>query len=298
MQIPLLSTSDGPLTSACHSTNRSEVLAQLATFALVEEARLTPKPGLVDERGSGSHTDMDLTTLLRSAHCLEPMFAAIAVAASERSPSVELRDELAQIGREGEARMLAVTGGVNTHRGAIWTLGLLVGAAAVGHATSGELAGRAGRLAQFPRSDLPNPVSHGVEVARRYGFPGARGEAREGFPHVWKLGLPVLHASRARKTPEPQARLNALLAIMAELNDTCLVHRGGLAALAFTKAGARRVLARGGAGSLGGDTALLKLDDELTRRGLSPGGSADLFAAVLFLDAVDRMDGPKLSWKN
>ena len=113
------------------STPRVELLADLAVCTLIVEAELTPKPALVDRRGSGAHDDMDLGLLCRSAHTLRPTFAALAARAHRRAASQRLREELAAIGRRGEREMLAVTGGVNTHRGAIWTLGLLTAAASM-----------------------------------------------------------------------------------------------------------------------------------------------------------------------
>jgi len=119
--------------------------------ALVDEAELTPKPALVDRRGSGAHDDMDLGMLRRSAHALRPTFAALAAQAHGRAPSQQLREELAAIGRRGEREMLAVTGGVNTHRGAIWTLGLLAAAASMAQLDAGpaRVATLAGRVATF-----------------------------------------------------------------------------------------------------------------------------------------------------
>jgi triphosphoribosyl-dephospho-CoA synthase len=279
-----------PCVDAGEPSARARMLARIATFSLVEEATLTPKPGLVDQRGPGTHPDMSLALLLQSAHCLEPTFTAMALAAAHRIPSPELKAELAHHGRRGEAQMLAVTGGVNTHRGAIWALGLLVASAAMGRATSKTLASRAGRIACCSMPAVPQPPSHGVQIARRYGFAGARGEAREGFPHVIGLGLPALRKSRAQMRTESHARLDALLAIMAELDDTCLVFRGGLEALAQAKAGARHAVALGGSGTPAGYAALLRLDDAMARRGVSPGGSADLLAAVLFLDRIEEWD--------
>lgn len=301
MQGSLLRKSVGapdPFWATGDAVGRAEMLARVATFALVEEAKLTPKPGLVDQHGSGAHADMNLALMLCSAQCLEPMFADMALAAARRTLSPELREELAQLGRAGEARMLAITGGVNTHRGAIWTLGLLVASAAMGPGTEEELAQRAGRLARYTVPPLPGPMSHGSKIAQRYGFSGARGEAQAGFPHVMKCGLPALRDSRARFRVEAHARLDALLAIMAELDDTCLVYRGGLTVLEWVKAGARRIREHGGAGSPSGFEALLHLNDELIRRGASPGGSADLLAAVLFLDAIARSERPDLAWKS
>jgi triphosphoribosyl-dephospho-CoA synthase len=103
-------------------------LGALAAQALREEAMLTPKPGLVDRRGSGAHADMDLALLLRSADALEPHFVRVAESAATMPFGAALRARLGRIGREAEVAMLATTDGVNTHRGAIWALGLLVAA--------------------------------------------------------------------------------------------------------------------------------------------------------------------------
>src|SRR5215217_668959 len=111
------------------SAVRTGLVADLAVHALLEEAKLTPKPALVDRRGGGAHDDMDLGMLFSSAHALRPTFRDLAARAYGRAPSRQLREELAAIGRRGEGAMLAVTGGINTHRGAIWAMGLLAAAA-------------------------------------------------------------------------------------------------------------------------------------------------------------------------
>jgi triphosphoribosyl-dephospho-CoA synthase len=135
----------------------------------------------------------------------------------------------------------------------------------------------------------PNaPPSHGQIVADRFGVEGARGEAINGFPHIIEVGLPMLRARRRTHAPEPIARLDALLAIMAKLDDTCLLYRGGKVALQATKQGATTVIAGGGAGTPRGCERLLALDHHLLELGVSPGGSADLLAGTLFLDAIER----------
>ena len=107
-------------------------LADFAVDALIAEVNLTPKPALVDRRGSGAHQDLTLELMERSAHSLHPMFVAMAQAAFQhRSCSLALREAIGEIGRVGEATMLDTTNGVNTHRGAIWALGLMVTAAAL-----------------------------------------------------------------------------------------------------------------------------------------------------------------------
>ncbi|AKT43886.1 triphosphoribosyl-dephospho-CoA synthase [Chondromyces crocatus] len=265
-------------------------LGALATATLIAEAELTPKPALVDQRGRGAHTDLDLALMVRSACALQPSFVAMARAATGARPSQHLRERLALLGREAETTMLTVTAGANAHRGAIWALGLLVAAAAItGPGAPTHLAGTAGAIARFPdRAAPPSPSpSHGSAARARYGVTGARGEACAGFPHVLEHGLPALRAARARGLDSTHARLDALLTLMAHLDDTCLLHRGGLLALHAAQRGARAVLDAGGTSTDAGLAALHQLDTHLLSLNASPGGAADVLAATLFLDALD-----------
>ena len=260
-------------------------LADKAVEALVHEATLTPKPGLVDRRGPGAHGDMDLDLLLASATSLHDGFARMAEAAHEvGAPSTELRGKLARIGRAAEARMLEATDGVNTRRGAIWALGLLTGAAALG---TGDVCRTAASIASHPDPAAPTPaLTHGALARLRYGSGGARTEAVNGFPHA-RLAYTTLRGARARGATETQARLDALMAVVASLEDTCLLHRGGREGLALAQSGARRVLRAGGTATQAGRARLAELDSALTARRLSPGGSADQLAAALYLDSLD-----------
>lgn len=264
-------------------------LADRAVDALIDEADLTPKPGLVDRRGSGAHTDLHLGLMHASALSLWPCFRQMAEAALQHGEvGVPLREALGRIGREGEAAMLAVTGGVNTHRGAIWALGLLVAAAALepGRSEAAAIATRAARIALIDDRAAPRQDSHGSHVAQRYGARGAREEAQLGFPGVLLHGLPQLQRSRAQGSGEQNARLDALLAIMAELEDTCVLWRAGPEGLAAMQQGARAVLAAGGCASLAGRRRLRELETRLLGLNASPGGAADLLAACLFIDRV------------
>jgi triphosphoribosyl-dephospho-CoA synthase len=294
-------------------------IADRAVAALIAEAALTPKPGLVDRRGGGAHPDRSLDLLVRSAEALRPSFRACAAAAVSLPPGPLLRARLGGIGRDGEAAMLAATGGVNTHRGALWALGLLCAGAAAdagarepgaaadagvrepgaaadhgapepGAAADHRAAGPgavvafAAALAATPDAGpVPGGASHGARAMRRHGVPGATGEARAGFPHVGQALL-VLRAARQRGVGEDDARLDALLAIMATLPDTCVLHRGGAAGLRAIQTAAASVLAAGGCSTATGRRRLSEVDTLARRRRLSPGGSADLLAAALFLD--------------
>lgn len=267
----------------------AERLADLAVQALVDEAELSPKPGLVDRRGNGAHDDLHLGLMHASAHALWPAFKAMAEAAQEIGEVGQpLRETLGQLGRDGEAEMLRVTAGVNTHRGAIWALGLLSAAAMLeSGAAAGGIAASAAALARLDDPAAPhNPDSHGARVCRRYGVLGAREQAQHGFPAVIEHGLPQLLASRRAGAGEQNARLDALLAIMSSLTDTCVLHRAGLEGLTRMQAGARAVLEAGGAASLAGRRQLRLLDRDMLALNASPGGAADLLAATLFLDRL------------
>ena len=265
----------------------SRQLASLAVQALVDEAELTPKPALVDLRGTGAHHDLSLCLLIRSAQSLEPYFLLMAEAADRAPAGIALRERLGLLGRKAELAMMQVTGGVNTHRGAIWAVGLLIAAAAQGMDMSAEaICRRAGLLALLPDSKAAPAPTHGWLAAVRYGAGGARAEAQSGFPHLLNAGLPALQRARSRGVGETHARLDALLAMMATLEDTCLLHRGGWEALYAAQGGAIRVLDCGGSSTAEGDQALQCLHESLMRLRSSPGGAADMLAATLFIDRV------------
>ncbi|NMZ79559.1 triphosphoribosyl-dephospho-CoA synthase [Pseudomonas mandelii] len=268
----------------------AERLADLAVDTLIDEADLSPKPALVDRRGNGAHTDLHLGLMHASALSLWPAFKEMAQAAIESGEvGVPLREAVGRIGREGEQAMLATTAGVNTHRGAIWALGLLVTACALEPESSaaGPIALRAARLALIDDRYAPRPLSHGAQVAQRYGARGAREEAQLGFPSVLQRALPQLKRSRALGHGEQNARLDALLAIMTNLADTCVLYRAGEHGLQTMQLGAQAVLDAGGSASLAGRRRLHELDEQLIALNASPGGAADLLAACLFIDRIE-----------
>jgi triphosphoribosyl-dephospho-CoA synthase len=266
-------------------------LAALARQALIAEAELTPKPGLVDRRGTGAHSDLSLAIMRRSAFAIEPYLREMALISDRNYPSQPLREQLAVIGRQAEHAMLKATSGSNAHKGAIWILGLLTSAAAMqieDQALASTIAEAAKKIASFKDPATPRLVSHGDLVAKRYGVAGARGEALGGFSHVVEIGLPMLHSKRASGVTDTVARLDTLLRIMSCLDDTCLLYRGGEEALVTAKAGAAAVESAGGSGTALGKQRLQSLDRRLLELGVSPGGSGDLLAATLFVDAVEQ----------
>jgi triphosphoribosyl-dephospho-CoA synthase len=267
----------------------AEWLARTATQCLIDEARLSPKPGLVDSRGNGAHRDLSLALMERSAHSLTPTFQALAQQSWQRPADIALRQTIGRLGREGEQSMMEATQGVNTHRGAIWALGLLVSAVAMlgGDAKAQAIVSTAAALAKLPDDAAPKVFSKGLRATRRYRVPGAREEAQQGFPHVVQRALPQLRLSRLNGSDEAHARLDALMAIMTSLPDTCVLSRAGMEGLEVMQDGARAVLHAGGTALPAGQHALAVLDRQMLALNASPGGAADLLAATLFLDRVE-----------
>ena len=243
-------------------------LGELAAAALIAEVELTPKPGLVDRRNSGAHRDMDLPLFRRSARSLEPYFRQAVSLGMERP---DCMPALQAAGLAAEKTMFAATAGVNTHKGAVYGFGLLLAAMGSRLVRGGDVFETAAALA---RAGIPpEPDTHGGEALRRYGASGARGEALAGFPHV-RRALTVLSAPGG-------GPLRALLTLLAEVEDTNLLHRGGPEGLRFVREEAADILA----GPPEEDAARLEaLDSACTARNLSPGGSADLLAAALLLE--------------
>ncbi|MFG1932810.1 triphosphoribosyl-dephospho-CoA synthase [Mycobacterium sp. NPDC048908] len=222
-------------------TLASEQIADAAVDAMIAEALLTPKPGLVDASGRHSHPDMSLAMLTRSARALREPLRQCADAATSMPLGRELRMRIGAIGRDGERRMLDTTAGVNTHRGALWALGLL----SAGVAVTGNITGAtdfAARLARLPDPARRGSLSNGERARMRFGARGAMGEAQDGFPHIIGRGLPMLRRCLTRGQPADAAALNALMAIMAGLDDTCVLQRGGARGLAFVQRCAADVL--------------------------------------------------------
>ena len=274
------------------TTKKTTALARQVLQALLDEVTLTPKPGLVDLRSRGAHTDLNWALMCHSACALQPVFQAMADAGADGIDDDALRQRIGAIGREGEAVMMAATSGVNTHRGAIWALGLLVAAANMPSRSkvlrASTIVRRAGAIARLPDRFAGDPAAHkGGRACAQYGVAGARGQAQAGFPHVLQHGLPTLRASRKQGASESCARLDALLAILASLDDTCVLARGGPQALHALQDAAAQILAAGGTATVVGKHLLTRMDQEALHLGVSPGGAADLLAATLFLDSLD-----------
>ncbi|MGV7219179.1 triphosphoribosyl-dephospho-CoA synthase [Bradyrhizobium sp. UFLA05-112] len=198
-------------------------------------------------------------------------------------------NRLRTIGVAAEREMLAATCGVNTHRGAIFGLGLLCAAAGYRNAVGISL----GRLVseRWGGDILSGPVSlrsHGAVALRRYGAGGARAEAAGGFPSVYDIALPALHAARQLAPRDEEAiRVQTCMRLIANVTDTNLLHRGGAEGLCFAQGRASAFLAAGGVGSSGSRSRVADIHQAFVARNLSPEGSADLLAMALFVDRIE-----------
>lgn len=273
-------------------------IANLAHWALREEVQLTPKPGLVDCANNGAHSDLSVDLMLLSAQTLTPYFTEMSAVAWESSTDTLLRENLGKIGRDAESSMLLATNQINTHRGAIWALGLLCAAAAQNNkqVDAISICNRAGAIARLNDKYIPITFSKGKVASLRYKITGAKEEAQLGFPSIIKLALPTLRKSRADGDDEKTARLNTLLTLMANIDDTCILSRGGEYALSSMRNTCQHILDEGGAKSENGISAILKLDLRMIEENISPGGAADLLAATLFIDALENNLNSRVSY--
>lgn len=267
-------------------TAASDNIGALAAECLCLEVNTHPKPGLVSHVDAGAHRDMDAQLLYRSADTLFPFFAELASAGASGATLGRLR----RIGIAAELAMFAATEGINTHRGAIFGLGLM--AAAAGFRDANGICAPLGRIvaSRWGRSIAGMPAvpdSHGAGAARRYGAGGARKEAALGFPSVYGVAMPALALGRQLAGGDAEAaRVHACLALIAAVDDTNLLHRGGLEGLAFAQSAAGAFLAAGGVGQCGWRRKALRIHDTFIARNLSPGGCADLLAMALFAQAL------------
>jgi triphosphoribosyl-dephospho-CoA synthase len=268
-----------------------------AARALYTEVALEPKPGLVSFRDCGSHTDMNAQTFLRSLFTLRAYFPRMAHAGYAGAPFAVLQ----ALGQNAETRMLAATRGVNTHRGAIFGLGLLCASAgqlqAQGltltpqHLRVVLLSSWGDALAQRARlARLSAPVSNGQRAARRFGLRCAGDEAAQAFPVLFDVTLPALQAALQAGAGDRAARVQALFATMAELDDTNCVHRGGIDGLRFVQASASQFLQAGGVLQTGWLQHARAIHAAFVARRLSPGGSADVLASACWVASLITVD--------
>lgn len=273
-----------------HSQLTPAAIGRAATLALHDELSLTPKPGLVTLIDCGSHDDMDAHTFMRSLFSLRHYFVQIAEAGFAGAEFAVLE----RCGIAAEARMLGATGGINTHRGAIFMLGLLCASAGAAVREHGgaprphQLRDALRRLwgDALVRRSRRMPTLPGGLAAQRHGLRSASEEAALAFPVLFDTALPALTVALARGLTPQEARLDTLFRIMAVLDDSNLAHRGGLAGLRYAQGMAQSFLDRGGVARPGGLLETHAIADAFVARRLSPGGAADTLAAACWIMRV------------
>jgi triphosphoribosyl-dephospho-CoA synthase len=272
--------------TSVHSLAAARAIGRAATLALYDELALSPKPGLVTLTDRGSHDDMDARTFIRSLLALRGYFPCIAELGAQGAPFAALE----RCGIEAESRMLAATGGINTHRGVIFTLGLLCAAAGALAADGRSVEPVALRKALLDRwGDAlaartgRTPTLPGGIAAQLYGLRSASAEAAVGFPVLFETALPAMQRTGACAQA---VRLDTLFQVIAVLDDANLAHRGGLDGLRFAQRAARGFIADGGTASPHGLARAQAIGRAFVARRLSPGGAADMLAAACWLQRV------------
>ena len=272
------------------------IVAHLATRALKAELNTTPKPGLVDTHDSGAHRDMDHALMMRSIRAMHPYFVRLATLGYD-SPKLPAHDDIVSIGLEAEKAMFKSTGGVNTYKGALFSMGLALTAATY-------IIGR-GKVATTTHGKeyVPGDLLSAIIIQLANGFPDTRGthgsqakqaaqaggslksaldNAREGYSQLFGEWLPF-YETRI-KGDDSYVKHKTLLRIMCDLDDTNIVYRTDYDTMLNVKTLARHLLE---------DFSEAGIDDlnrDFVSRNISPGGSADMLALVVFLFGITRKD--------
>lgn len=267
--------------------NVKDKIAQQAIRALMTEVCIAPKPGLVDRTNNGAHKDMDIFTFIDSASSIFSYFREIVDYSSCYTGDLaELLPKLTPMGIQAERDMFLATGGVNTHKGVIFSLGVLCAAVAV-TSKSTEL-GLAEVCATIAGSRIRGQEAtnarntHGEQVFVQHGLTGILGESGKGFPNVFKVALPVLKRYIEAGNSIEEAGVVALLHLIASVDDTNIITRSDIYTLQKIKSEVKTKI------SAFTDVRSYieyakELDVEFIKQGISPGGSADLLACTLFV---------------
>jgi holo-ACP synthase/triphosphoribosyl-dephospho-CoA synthase len=273
-------------------------ISALALEAALVEAACTPAPGLVDRLNPGAHSDMDYFTLLKSCGAISGALHRCAAAGfSHNGEPSGLLPVLRIIGLEGEEAMFRATDGVNTHRGLLFSLGVLSAAAGLlfrrsGSMNSDDILNMAAGICRGITERELKPLrdgggqdcmTAGERLYLKYGITGIRGEAEAGFPALKNVGLPLLRKALSGGLCLNDALVHTLLGLMTVVQDTTVVNRNGPEALEFVREESGNILARGGMLAETGKERVSSLDKLFVSWNISPGGSADLLAAAYFV---------------
>lgn len=250
------------------------LVTDLAERALRLELDTTPKPGLVDRQDNGAHKDMDYALMSKSISALRPYLTRLAVESAKDIDPAKIKE----IGIEAEKAMLKATSGVNTHKGALFCIGLSVAAASnLASATGSVQVYSFKELVSRAASEIPSARgTHGAEAKRSFKAVGALENARAAYPELFTDWLPYYRSLEG----DPFRCHKTLLHIMTTLDDTNILHRRGAEGLAHAEAEAARLLEDFS------ESGLSSLNKDFIRENISPGGSADMLSLTIFIESI------------
>ncbi len=252
------------------------IIAHLATQALQAELDTTPKPGLVDKDNNGAHRDMDYALMQRSIDTLHPYFVKLALLGC--ADALPTHTSIRDVGIEAEKAMLSATNGVNTHKGALFSMGLAVVAAAHEENTDSLQATIKALAASFPDTNGTHGSKAKLLSKGTTAIKGALDNAREGYEMLFAEWLPFY--IERRKERDAYTLHKTLLRIMCDLDDTNVIYRTDLATAEKVKQEARALLDNFS------ETALKDMDRHYTTRNISPGGAADMLSLTIFIGSI------------
>lgn len=276
------------------------IIGHLASMALQAELDTTPKPGLVDRNDNGAHRDMDHALMQRSIQALHPYFVRLAqLGFNGKQPC---HDEIVNIGIEAEREMFKATGGVNTHKGALFSIGLAAvalageafsritqaercGTMAYNDVNSKQIQYLSNSIASLARLFPDTNGTHGSKAKANNILKGALDNAREGYTQLFKAWLPF-YIDRIAEG-DNYALHKTLLRIMCDLDDTNIVYRTSMETMQEVKTEARQMLDTS-RNIVNFEAALQAMNTDYIHRNISPGGSADMLSLVVFLSCIVR----------
>jgi len=278
-------------------------IAALAQRAILYEVTTTPKPGLVDRNNAGAHKDMDFFTFMASSSSLyKGLYDCVIEGINfNEENKAKLLENIRLPGIECEGAMFKATNGVNTHKGIIFSIGILCAVAGYLFSKHGktnfsieEICEEVKEISReltykdFKDIDKKDNLTHGERLFKQFGYKGIRGEVESGFATVLKTSIPMLRKwSKNRILSLNDIFLQMLMAIITESEDTNIVIRGGLENLHFVKEVSKDFLETGGMYQDNAKDKLEQINEKFIERNISPGGSADLLAVSIFLGLLE-----------
>jgi triphosphoribosyl-dephospho-CoA synthase len=280
-------------------------IASLGQRAILYEVSTTPKPGLVDRDNSGSHKDMDFFTFMASSSALYKGIYECALKGMnfQEVDKTKLLDRIRRPGILCEESMFKATNGVNTHKGIIFSIGILSAVAGYLYMKSNKLNFNIDEVCDevkevckdlsykdFQHIPKKEKLTHGEWLFKEYGYKGIRGEVESGFLTVRNTAIPILTKwSNDNDLSMNDLFLQMLISIMTQSEDTNVVMRGGLESLQYVKETSRKFLSLGGMYNKDANERLVELNNLFIEKNISPGGAADLLAVSIFLGMLEEI---------